>query len=118
MKIVEILLKQGYAYPCACCERLWENYSDNIGVCTAKKEGVVCGGPIAGLAFPAYKGPLTRDNIIKSCFRCGKPADKIIETTTGFFGSCKEHLKLVIPECVNALEVDQTNVENNSILKK
>ena len=80
-------------------------------MCDIGRRGLVCGGPIAGMAFPFYQGGLSRDSIARYCFRCGAPAHKVLEVFKGgtdnrYVGTCKEHLKQVLPYCINALEAN------------
>jgi hypothetical protein len=90
---------EGYAFPCTMCVHLHEGRDrgltkDGVPVCVAGFEGRQCGGPLSGLAFPEYKGPLTIHAIATHCFRCGKKANKIVEGNRGpgYVGVCNRHL--------------------------
>ena len=106
--IVQEAMADGYAFPCAYCKKLWFARSMGYqGGCEAELKGLACGGPVVGLGFPLYDGPLTDEHLASHCFRCGAgplrgPAgDKVIEvaprpgTRGRKLGLCKRHLPLV-----------------------
>lgn len=90
-------LAKGYAFPCAMCVKLHWSIDRGLTQCRAAVDQKECGGPLAGLAFPEYEGPLTREMIAKLCFRCGKPASKLVEGNRGpgYVGVCKRHLPVL-----------------------
>jgi hypothetical protein len=91
-------LMEGYAFPCACCRKLWRARDRGSDVCEAGLTNQACGGPVIGLAFPLYEGPLTPQALATLCFRCGKPASKFIETQSSpgrYLGLCKRHEPLL-----------------------
>lgn len=94
---VQKALADGYAFPCSMCVKLHWGRDRNLPHCRAAHENKECGGPLAGLGFPEYEGPLSRDAIAKLCFRCGKPASKIVEGNRGpgLVGVCKRHLPVL-----------------------
>lgn len=94
---VRAALSEGYAFPCAMCTHLHWSRDRGLASCRAGIEGKECGGPLAGLGFPHYEGPLTRDMIAKLCFRCGDRASKIVEGNRGpgLVGVCKRHLPVL-----------------------
>lgn len=96
------LLEQGYAFPCAHCQRMWMAKATGQASCGPMiPDGKPCGGPMSGMSFPHYKGPLTQEFIAGHCFRCGADADSSIMQNGGVVGVCDKHLPLVdrlIPE--------------------
>lgn len=93
---VEQLLKEGFAFPCACCKRLWRAKSKGLDSCgPLLPPGKVCAGPMGGYSFPHYEGPLTRAAIAMKCFRCGDPAHEAVSSVNNpdaLVGACKGHL--------------------------
>lgn len=89
---------EGYAFPCACCKKLWRNRAKGIDGCEAAQLGERCGGPLVGMSFPLYEGPLTPQTIATTCMRCGDPADEAVDSwdTPGrFVGVCKKHAPML-----------------------
>jgi len=94
---VQTALAEGYAFPCAMCVHLHWARDRGLDQCRVGYEGKECGGPLSGLGFPEYQGPLTRELIAKLCFRCGQPASKVVEGNKGpgLVGVCKRHLPVL-----------------------
>lgn len=100
---VQAALREGYSFPCSMCEHLHRGRdlglkdAEGNPVCVAGYQGKVCGGPLAGLGFPEYQGPLTREAIATHCFRCGQRASKLVEGNRGpgYVGVCKRHLPVL-----------------------
>lgn len=94
---VQSALAKGYAFPCAMCVKLHWGLDRGLDQCRAAFEKKACAGPLGGMGFPEYEGPLTRDMIAKLCFRCGQPASKIVEGNKGpgLVGVCKKHLPVL-----------------------
>ncbi len=90
-------LRQGYAFPCAMCTKLYWGKERGLDQCQAGYENKECGGPLAGLGFPEYEGLLSRSAIASHCFRCGDRAAKVVEGNKGpgFVGVCKRHLPVL-----------------------
>lgn len=96
------LMGMGFAFPCSFCTRM---------KLRSGREGLVpgcemetCGGPFVGKSFPDYSGPLTRDMIAKTCFRCGDPATEAIVTKDkGYVGVCEKHLNSTVPTSSDTL---------------
>ncbi len=90
-------LREGYAFPCAMCVKLYWGKDQGLATCRAGVEKKECGGPLAGLGYPEYEGMLTRSAIANHCFRCGKSASKIVEGNhgPGYVGVCKRHLPML-----------------------
>ena len=110
-EVVREALREGYAFTCAMCQKLWwakaKGLDKRIG-CQAAVLGQSCGGPMAGMSFPLYEGPLTESALATSCFRCGQPADEAVTSRlnpTRFIGVCKRHLPTLdrlVPEKLEA----------------
>ena len=88
---VSKLRGDGYSHVCSMCEHMHKALAEGRGLCGQEN----CAGPIGGGSFPKYVGPMSRDAIARSCFACGKEANKILLTPDGFVGSCNEHLRWV-----------------------
>ena len=90
------LLGAGFAFPCAYCERMWFAVEAGSDTCAPMlPPGASCAGPIAGEAFPFYKGPLTRGWLADHCFRCGEEASKHVEPLKArgvYLGVCDKHV--------------------------
>jgi hypothetical protein len=95
---VQQLLREGFAFPCACCKRLWRAKAQGHDVCeVAFMPGKDCGGPMAGMSFPLYEGPLTPASLATRCIRCGEPAVEAVtsrQQPQRFVGACKKHLPI------------------------
>lgn len=84
----------GLSPVCATCTWYWRARDLQLSRCSDLHNGD-CGGPIAGLDFPLYDGPMER--LDKFCFACAAPASLAIKTpgTGRLVGVCKEHLSLI-----------------------
>jgi hypothetical protein len=93
---VRKFLREGFAFPCACCKRLWRAKAQGFDTCeVAFMPGKDCGGPMAGMSFPMYEGPLTISSLATMCFRCGNPAVEAVSSRqqpTRLIGACKKHV--------------------------
>jgi len=95
MSNVKQFLAEGFAFPCACCHSLWRAKAKGMDVCEAALSSKDCGGPMSGMSFPLYEGPLTPQSIATTCFFCGDRAAKTVTTNaqpTTYVGVCKRHL--------------------------
>jgi len=74
-------------FVCSWCEHLHNavdrSSGENISVCGEK-----CGGPLAGKAFPEYKGPLG-GNLSGACFLCGGEPTASVSIGGGMLGICE-----------------------------
>lgn len=88
------LLRLGYAFPCAFCERLHVFRGKKAPSCEMES----CGGPFSGRSFPDYKGPLTRSTLATHCFMCGDDVkEAIVAKDGGYIGVCDKHLNSTLP---------------------
>ena len=94
----------GFGFVCSCCEKLHRAYARGYKVCEAAVKGLDCAGPCAGMSYPHYEGPLTRQTIATVCYHCGKRADKaLLVMDNGYVGTCLEHYEHVRPTSSKAL---------------
>lgn len=92
---MRLFLAEGYAFPCATCQKLWRARERGMEACEAALGGLDCGGPISGQSFPLYEGPLTPQALATHCFFCGDQAAEAVTTPeqpTRFVGVCKRHI--------------------------
>lgn len=62
--------------------------------CEAHQRHLDCAGPISGMAFPLYEGPLTKATKAAVCYRCGAEAQHVIQVKSGeMIGACDDHLE-------------------------
>lgn len=67
---------------CATCEHYWEGRDRNPDLPLCKMAGLdsnpggkpLCGGPLKGMSFPRYKGPMGEEMIQSVCFMTGDQA--------------------------------------------
>jgi len=96
MGAVKKLMGEGFGFTCAACQKLHEGLLRGAEVCSEGLAGNDCGGPLIGLSFPLYQGPLTRETIAKTCFMCGVDANKILQAEDGgYVGVCNTHMENV-----------------------
>jgi hypothetical protein len=92
---VQAALRDRVVFACAMCERYWWGKDRGLPYCEATAMGDECGGPLAGLTYPRYLGPLT--DFVPQCFVCGDPSDAMIEKNAiahpgaRALGICKAH---------------------------
>lgn len=104
MRDPKALMGMGFGFVCACCDRLQEGLEAGSFGCTATRDHLDCGGPLVGMSFPAYKGPLTIQTIATRCFRCGEDFHATMEVRNGgYVGVCKAHVNMTIPTCSQAM---------------
>ena len=88
----------GYGFACSTCKKLQRSLERGTVMhgCEAQQAQIQCGGPIVGLSFPQYEGPLTKQGMATTCFVCGVRANKILQADDGgYVGCCNEHMDLV-----------------------
>lgn len=91
-KQVELAIKQhGMSAVCAWCLKYWRAREHDKGsagwTCQANRR---CGGPMQGLAFPEYEGPM-EGHLDSFCYICGGTPDACVEIHgKGMVGVCKE----------------------------
>ena len=107
---VELAMKRhGMAAVCAWCLKYWRarEHDDKPGEwrCQSMKP---CGGPMQGLAFPEYEGPMD-DNLVSFCYICGGKPDAAVEIHgKGMLGVCKER-KRFAKTCMELLRDQLSN---------
>jgi len=96
---IRSVVAKGVSSVCATCSRFWKGRDVGLPFpsCTAERP---CGGPIAGLDFPEYDGPLTEFD--RFCFVCGGTGvyGVKIPNRTKVIGMCRPHLSLLDRLCV------------------
>jgi hypothetical protein len=68
---IERELLAGFNIFCATCSFHHEALDKGLYSCIEK----TCGGPLKGLSFPTYNGPIPRDRFKDICLLCGSPED-------------------------------------------
>jgi len=94
---VALARKTGLAYVCAMCERYWRAAEHGAKCCEVGLNGNQCGGPLAGMTFPQYQGPLKEANWSSFCFRCGEPSVAGIQVNGRgkMLGLCEKHIHTI-----------------------
>lgn len=83
----------GLSFVCAMCTKHWSASAHGEG-CRLPEVGG-CGGPLAGLAFPAYEGAL-EGHLSMVCFVCGQDSTKSVEVLgRGIVGVCDGHVEML-----------------------
>lgn len=82
MRDVAGAVATGVSFVCATCDHFWWGVERGLPNCKAHAEQVRCGGPVAGLAYPQYSGPL-KGNLRQFCFATGVTAKFVICTKDG-----------------------------------
>jgi len=90
-------VRSGVAFPCAMCLNWWRAKEEKKESCMVFTGGKPCGGPMAGMAFPMYKGPLVDSNWTDFCFVCGEEVVAAVEVkgSDRMLGVCKKHVGLL-----------------------
>lgn len=89
---VKAAVKSGVSAVCATCTRWWEGQDRGLSKCTAASS---CGGPIAGMDFPLYEGPIAAFE--RFCFVCASEAPfgiKLPERSR-VIGICRSHIGML-----------------------
>lgn len=88
---VGLAVQQGLSVVCATCAHFWAAQERRQETCAPPGN---CAGPLAGLDFPQYRGPIT--DFSRWCFACGVNASHALKLSSGkVFGICKDHLRLI-----------------------
>lgn len=82
MRDVAGAVATGVSFVCATCDHFWWGVERGLPHCKARAEGKDCAGPIAGLCYPQYIGPLV-GNLKKFCFATGEAARYVVCTKDG-----------------------------------
>lgn len=90
-KKVAKAVSKGLSIVCATCSWYWKARDAGIpgDRCAAEKP---CGGPLSGLVFPEYDGPITQFSGI--CFVCGNPPDYGVWVNGDLAGVCDTHFRV------------------------
>lgn len=69
-----------------------------MDACEASLSSQDCGGPISGMSFPLYEGPLSLAQLATLCMRCGRPATRVASSQAQperFIGICDFHAPML-----------------------
>lgn len=86
-------MADGVGFVCASCDRYWWGKARN-SACQAAVVGEECGGPLAGLSFPEYKGALT-GRLERFCFVCGSDPTAWASVRGVMIGVCGKHVSMI-----------------------
>ena len=93
---ITAMVNQGFNIFCSTCPLLHEAKAKGASGC---KESVSsCGGPLRGLTFPDYKGPVSRDRFNEICLVCGSFENlrqAVYVQGKHTFSLCHEHRKAI-----------------------
>jgi hypothetical protein len=82
-EMANVEIEIGLSAVCAWCEH-WHNAKERGDIASC---GMRCGGPVSGMGFPRYKGPV--EMVLASfCFICGKSASAAVEIFGNTIGVC------------------------------
>lgn len=89
-------MSKGLGFACAHCDNYWWGVDQGLRHCKAHEERRDCAGPLAGMAFPEYRGPL-KGHLVRFCFVCGvQPiAAAVARAGGGRVGVCQTHLEFL-----------------------
>jgi hypothetical protein len=84
---------KGISFVCANCTKFWKGIERGQVQCMALFERKQCGGPISGMTFPEYHGPLQRTLFPVTCFVCGAwaTAGVKVDGSEELIGVCADH---------------------------
>jgi len=87
------LMAEGFSHTCSMCLKLWRSIDAGNSTCEAGLTGNECRGPMGGMDFPQYEGPLTTQLRTTTCFRCGIEAEFGLKVggSESIIGVCGEH---------------------------
>lgn len=89
---IKAAVRDGVVFVCATCTKFWRGQDTGKDGCLAAQHGKTCGGPLIGLTYPEYHGPLT-GCMTKFCFLCGAQSDAAVQVRDqGLVGVCKKHI--------------------------
>lgn len=92
-KQVALAMSSGLSFVCATCTKYWRARA--LGIpgqdCLAAVTATPCAGPLAGLDYPAYEGPLAEFE--RFCFVCSRSAVSGLRArgSPRVFGVCERH---------------------------
>lgn len=86
-------MDRGLSPVCATCRKYWRARQKGVpgDACLAKQ----CGGPIKGMAFPEYDGPITERKFSEWCFVCAEKSTYgvIVPEADRILGVCDRHVE-------------------------
>lgn len=89
--------EKGVSWICAHCVHFWWGISRGHPQCWAVFAKKPCGGPMAELAFPEYRGSIPRETFPTFCFVCGAEAEAGVQPhgQTEILGVCEVHEEFI-----------------------
>lgn len=94
-KAKEKIKKSRVVFTCAHCLKFWWGVENGVEGCKAVHEKKPCGGPISGMAYPEYEGPL-KGYLDRYCFVCGKKSEMVAQADSGgLVGVCSDHVHVL-----------------------
>jgi hypothetical protein len=84
-------MSKGIGFVCAHCEHYWWGVERGSTGCRLASAADDCAGPLAGEAFPHYRGPLG-GKLAHYCFVCGHKPTAYAEAKGDFVGVCEDHV--------------------------
>lgn len=111
---VDLAIKGGMSAVCAWCLKYWNaREHDKKAVAWRCQSSKPCGGPMQGMAFPEYEGPM-QGRLASFCYICGADADAAVEI----------HGKGIVGVCNNAragktcMEMLRDQLSNPRVVRK
>ncbi len=90
LSAVRLAIESGTSAVCATCDHYWDAIDRAAPSC-----GQQCGGPMSGMAFDKYKGPVT--DLSRFCFVCMAPPSHAVRAkgNVRVLGCCRQHIDLI-----------------------
>lgn len=77
-------MASGVSFVCAHCTKFWWSVDRKLDGCKAQQEKRNCAGPIKGLGFPEYDGPL-KGHLQNFCFVSGDVSTAVVVCKYGAY---------------------------------
>ena len=96
MRDVAGAVAKGVSFVCATCDKFWWGVQHGLDGCKASHEGKSCAGPVRGMSYPEYEGPL-KGNLKRFCYATGKEPTMVMRMPDGGeVGSTERGLEIVM----------------------
>jgi hypothetical protein len=102
-----LAMKKGFGFVCANCDQFWRGVEAGVDLARWRCAAVVaqkpCGGPLAGMSFPEYQGPL-KERLEHHCFVCGAESFALVDVRAArtpeavrqrMVGVCEKHTEML-----------------------
>ena len=70
-------MANGVSFVCSHCTKFWWGIERRLDGCKATHDKTPCAGPVRGMGFPQYDGPL-KGQLKNFCFATGRPSTMVI----------------------------------------